>query len=485
MKNNTVPLSQNITEYLSNLYGAEWADDYAHFTLEARGIYIRFNSLRATKDELIESLKSGYDIEVSEVEGFPYALKVEKDENENIGKTIEHITGSYYIQSSSSMLPPLVLNPRPGERVLDMCAAPGSKTTMIAQMMQNSGSLVANEVAQNRAGILSFNMERMIVVNSAILKMPGEQMSSYYPEFFDKILVDAPCSGLGIIQKKGEVNNRWNIDLVKRLAFLQQKLLISAIKMLAPGGTLVYSTCTLTLEENEDMINFLLENYPLDIEDITLPIPAEDGFTSINGIPLNSGVAKARRINPLIAKTEGFFVAKLTKRESINHKPKNYVKYAQPKYPRTKLVTLAVNAMSEQFGVPAEAIDNYSYYEQHSDIFIVSKNWDGGNFTRQSKLGLKIGALDNYGNFIFHTNGAKIFEKHITKNIYECLSADDIKTYLDGGIIRTGTSGHNKGQAVFCYRNRKLGTGVFVESGFKSRFPRAFRTQSITMANAE
>jgi len=281
------------------------------------------------------------------------------------------------------------------------------------------------------------------------------------------------------------VNNWWNIDLAKRLAFLQQKLLISAVKMLAPGGTLVYSTCTLTLEENENMINFLLEQYPLDIEDISLPIQSEDGFVSFQGIELNKGVAKARRINPLVAKTEGFFVAKLKKRESIGHQPKKYIKYVQPKYPRTKPVTLALNAMNEQFGISLDISNDYDYYEKHSDIFIIAKNWDGGNFTQQSKLGLKLGAIDKYGNFIFHTNGAQIFEKHITKNVYECSSAEDIKTYLDGGTIRTETGERKKGQAVFCYRTRMLGTGVFIEGGLKSRFPRAFRTQAITMANAE
>ena len=193
MKKNTIPLSDNIITYLTQLYGEDWVKQYSSYTGFAPIEYIRYNSEKTEKTVLIENLKTGYGIELAEVDGIPYALRVERDENRNLGKTIEHITGNYYIQSLSSMLPPLVLDPLPTDRVLDLCAAPGSKTTMLAQMMQNKGSLVANEIQHNRVGILTFNIERMSAFNTAILKMPGEQIASFYPEYFDKILVDAPC----------------------------------------------------------------------------------------------------------------------------------------------------------------------------------------------------------------------------------------------------------------------------------------------------
>ncbi len=485
MKKNTIPLSENIISYLTQLYGEDWAGRYCTYTGDAPIDYIRYNSEKTEKAALIESLKTGYGIELSEVDGIPYALRVVLDEKRNLGKTIEHITGNYYIQSLSSMLPPLVLDPQPDERVLDMCAAPGSKTTMLAQMMHNKGSLVANEIQHNRVGILTFNLERMSVFNAAILKMPGEQIASFYPEFFDRILVDAPCSGLGILQKKGEVSSWWNEELIKKLTFIQQKLLISAIKALKPGGTLVYSTCTLTTEENEEMINSVLTSYPVELQEVTLPVESSTGFSEFGQKVLNSEVRKCRRLDPLVTKSEGFFVAKLQKTESMERTPKHFSRERQTKFTRNPLIKKALEMIEQLFGVSADILDSYDYYERALDIFMVSKDWDGGFFTPHSRLGLKIAALDKYGNLIFHTNGAQILAKHITNGILDCDSTESVRIYLDGGIVKTADTINRKGQAVLRFKGKILGTGVFVQGGFKSRFPRALRTQTITMANAE
>jgi 16S rRNA (cytosine1407-C5)-methyltransferase len=485
VKKNSIPLSENITTYLGRLYGDDWIRKYTEYIGQSSVDHIRYNSCKTTKEQLIASLREGYAIELEEVPGFPFALRVVKDENRNLGKTIEHITGNYYIQSLSSMLPPLVMDPQPGERVLDLCAAPGSKTTMLAQMMQNEGSLVANEIQHNRAGILTFNIERMTAFNTAVLKMPGEQIASYYPEFFDKILVDAPCSGLGIIQKKGEVSSWWNEELIKKLTFMQYKLLVSAIKALKEGGTLVYSTCTLTVEENEEMLQTILDAYPVSLEKISLPLETAPGFTAILGKTFSPDIAKSCRLDPLVTGSEGFFVAKLVKTESMDYRPKHQAKTQPHKFTVAPVAKKALGALGEQFGIPAEILFHYDYHELHSDLFIVSKGWDGGFFTPHSRLGLKFGALDKYGNLILHTNGAQILEKHFTKRIIECDSPDEVKIYLDGGTIRRPEFSGEKGQAVLRHRGRILGTGVYVDGGFKSRFPRALRTQTITMANTD
>jgi 16S rRNA (cytosine1407-C5)-methyltransferase len=485
VKKNSIPLSENITAYLGRLYGDAWIQQYVAYIGQPPVDHIRYNSEKTTKAALIGSLFSGYAIELDEVPGFPYALRIIRDENRSLGKTIEHITGQYYIQSLSSMLPPIVLDPQPGERVLDLCAAPGSKTTMMAQMMQNRGSLVANEMQHNRAGILTFNIERMSAFNTAVLKMPGEQIASYYPEFFDKILVDAPCSGLGIIQKKGEVSNWWNEELIKKLTFTQYKLMVSAVKALKPGGALVYSTCTLTLEENEALLQSILDAYPVELQEISLPMQSTPGFTDVLGKKFSAEMARTCRLDPLITGSEGFFVAKLVKTESLEHQPKHPIKEQLHKFVRSAVLKKALSALGQQFGIAAEVFDGFDFYELHSDLFIVAKGWDGGFFTHHTRLGLKFGALDKYGNLILHTNGAQILEKFITARIIECDSADEVKIYLDGGTIRRAEFTGEKGQAVLRHRGRILGTGVFVDGGFKSRFPRALRTQTITMANIE
>src|SRR5690606_18620642 len=158
---------------------------------------------------------------------------------------------------------PIVLNPSSEDVVMDLCSAPGSKTTQMAEMMNNDGTLVVNEVEIDRIKSLVFNLDRMSMVNTGIIHSKGEVLSKYYNNHFDKILVDAPCSGLGIIQKKEEVSNWWNLNRVERLQELQMRLLISAIKMAKVGGEIVYSTCTLSVEENEMVIDKIIKKYPV------------------------------------------------------------------------------------------------------------------------------------------------------------------------------------------------------------------------------
>ncbi len=478
-------MSENVKNYLNNLHGEEWTESFGKFIFEPSNDYLRVNLERTTKDSLKQNLLDGYGIELTDVEGIDCALQVVKDSERNIGKTIEHITGDYYIQSLASMMPPLVLDAGEEDRVLDLCAAPGSKTTMISEGMKHKGSLVANEIQHNRVGILSYNIERMKAFNAAIIKMPGEQISSFYPEFFDKVLVDAPCSGLGIIQKKGEVSNWWNADLVKKLSYMQQKLAISGLKCLKPGGTLLYSTCTLTTEENEEIINYLLDNYPVEVEQVTIPLKQKNGIVSFGEKNLSDEVSKSVRIDPIESGTEGFFLAKIIKRDSMEkeHKPKKRLE--ANKFKHNASIELAQKHITELFGIPAEVLNEYSYIERMLDIYLVSKNWDGGFYTQHHKLGLKIGTLDKYGNFIAHTNLVQIFDKYIMRNVYECSSMEEIKAYLDGGIIRNSEITQKRGQAAIKYRGRILGTGVFIDGGLKSRFPRSFRTQAITMANAD
>ncbi len=479
MKPNKIPVSIKISEYLQGIYGEEWTAKYCQYALEETTDFIRVNTLKTTPEILAGVLRAEYGIESEPVSGIPGAMKI-IDPNRVAGKTMEHITGHYYLQSLSSMLPPHVIVPQPHETILDMCAAPGSKTTLLAELMNNTGTLVANELAPNRAGILSFNVERLNVLNCGILQMNGEVLSSYFPEYFDRILVDAPCSGLGIVHKKGEVSNWWSEDMAERLASLQYRLLVSAIKMLKQGGTLVYSTCTLSITENEEVVNLALQKYPVELEEFTLPIPNNPGFTSFGGKQFSDALSRTKRITPWEAGSEGFFIAKFRKTESAPYIPKNAGKlkttFRACKKDELKPI---IQQISEQFGVPQEVFDNYSIVEKSNDYYILSKDWDGGDFISFNKAGLKIGALDKYGNFIIHTNLAQILEKHITKNIITLQNGDEIKRYMDGGLLKNLNT-DTKGQAAVKYKDHIIGTGVVHDGALKSRFPRAFRTTAIT-----
>ncbi|MEK6828694.1 MAG: RsmB/NOP family class I SAM-dependent RNA methyltransferase [Nanoarchaeota archaeon] len=233
-----------------------------------------------------------------------------------LGRALEHLLGYYYVQEIASMLPALALKAKPGERVLDLCAAPGSKTTQMASEMKNSGLLIANDVSLGRIGILATNLERCGVSNTIITRNQGFMLCKKLKQqgfLFDKILLDAPCSGEGTLRSSKATYAMWNIQSVKNLSNIQKALLASAIDLLKKDGELVYSTCTHSPEENEEVLNFVLKKFPnkLKIETIKLPVKCRHGLTGWAGGMYDKDVEKSCRIYPHDNDTEGFFVAKL------------------------------------------------------------------------------------------------------------------------------------------------------------------------------
>ena len=173
-----------------------------------------------------------------------------------------HDAGVYYLQEASAMAPAVLLNPQPGERILDLCAAPGGKTTQIAGKMGGQGLLVCNEIHPKRAKILSQNVERMAISNALVLNESPALLSQRFPGFFDRILVDAPCSGEGMFRKEAAAVADWTEELVDMCARRQGEILDAAAKMLRPGGRLVYSTCTFAPREDEEAVASFLARHP-------------------------------------------------------------------------------------------------------------------------------------------------------------------------------------------------------------------------------
>lgn len=178
------------------------------------------------------------------------------------GKHPYHEAGLYYLQEPSAMAPAELLHPEPGDRVLDLCAAPGGKSTQLGDMLEGSGLLVANEISPKRAKILSRNIERMGISNALVLNMHPRELEGQFPGFFDKVLVDAPCSGEGMFRKEAAAVTDWSPETVKMCAARQSEILDSAANMLRPGGMLCYSTCTFAPEEDEGAIGAFLLRHP-------------------------------------------------------------------------------------------------------------------------------------------------------------------------------------------------------------------------------
>ena len=191
-----------------------------------------------------------------EPEGFYY------DPQTRPGLHVYHETGVYYLQEASAMAPVALLDPKPGERVCDLCAAPGGKTTQIAGRMLGQGFLVCNEINPKRAKILSRNIERMGVANALVTNEHPETLASRFPGFFDRVLVDAPCSGEGMFRKEEAAVTDWSQETVQMCARRQREILDSAARLVRPGGRLVYSTCTFAPEEDEETVGAFLEAHP-------------------------------------------------------------------------------------------------------------------------------------------------------------------------------------------------------------------------------
>jgi NOL1/NOP2/sun family putative RNA methylase len=229
------------------------------------------------------------------------------------GKHPYHMAGVYYIQEPSAMYPVTILDPRPGERILDLCAAPGGKSTQIAARMGQRGFLLANEMHPERARILSENMERMGVTCGIVTRESPERLAERFPAFFDRILVDAPCSGEGMFRKHPEGIKQWSPENVLACACRQDEILEQADKMLRPGGYLVYSTCTFAPCENEGTVSRFIAAHP----DYSLLKPKK--FPGMSGgvpdwIPHPAkGIEDTVRLWPHKIKGEGHYAALLQK----------------------------------------------------------------------------------------------------------------------------------------------------------------------------
>ena len=196
------------------------------------------------------------------------------------GLHVYHEAGVYYLQEASAMAPVSLLDPQPGERVCDLCAAPGGKTTQIAGRMAGEGFLLCNEINPKRAKILSRNIERMAVSNALVTNEHPAELAKRFPAFFDRVLVDAPCSGEGMFRKEEAAATDWSQETVEMCARRQAEILHSAAEMVRPGGRLVYSTCTFAPEEDEEAVAaFLAEHPEFEPEILDAPwfVPGENG----------------------------------------------------------------------------------------------------------------------------------------------------------------------------------------------------------------
>ncbi len=247
----------------------------------------RTNTLKISSDALTKTLQEqGFKIE--KVNWYADAFMLKNKSIRELTETETYKKGFVYIQNLSSMIPSLILDPQPGEKIFDIAAAPGSKATQLAALMDNTGELTANDLSFKRLFKLKENLMHMGVTNAKVLNLPGESFWKKLPEYFDRTLVDVPCSMEGRIRcDDPKTYQDWSTKKIKQLSKLQKYLLRSAVASTRVGGIIVYSTCTLAPEENEEVIEWVINKTPeaLAVEKILMPkLPLWRVFLSPNYI---------------------------------------------------------------------------------------------------------------------------------------------------------------------------------------------------------
>lgn len=294
-------MEKQIPEFLNKMlieqYGEEIANKIIEGYLKQRYVTLRVNTIKATNEEIKQELKNS-NIEYEEVEWYKDALIIKNVKENEIRKMPIYEEGKIYLQSLSSMLPPIVLEPKEGENILDMAAAPGGKTTQIAAITSNGSYITACEKNKIRAERLKYNLQKQGVTCANVMTEDARQLSDYFS--FDKILLDAPCSGSGT---ENVFENNFSEELIKRSCKAQENLLRKALNILKPGGEMIYSTCSILKKENEEIIEKVLKNNEIEI----VPIKLDEQ------IPLLPVTVSGTICVYPTELYEGFFVAKLKK----------------------------------------------------------------------------------------------------------------------------------------------------------------------------
>lgn len=400
------------------------------------------------------------------------------------GHSVDHVTGVVYSQEPSAQFVGEVLQPQPGERVLDLAAAPGGKTTHLAAFMQQDGLLWANEIFMNRAKILSENIERMGVQNSIVSSHAPAELSAKLPQFFDKILLDAPCSGEGMFRKNSAAVAQWHQDFPQELADLQREILKEAMKMLRPGGQIVYSTCTFAPEEDEQIIAWLMQEYPemtlLSIEKPThthvsdgRPAWADHDYTAgqtSESITVDQiELAKTARLWPQVLQGEGHFVAKLQKSATaaltdVNVKPlvPNPLSRAQE-----QIVTAFLSDTLVDFDLAGRTFTLFG-----DRLYLAPVETPDITGMKILRLGLELGTFKKNRFEPAHALALALPPKAFVQTY--ALDTADWAKFVHGDVIRPDVP-LQKGWVVMTANGNGVGWGKFVDGQIKNFFPKGLR----------
>ncbi len=425
---------------------------------------IRVNTLKISVADFL-ALVAPYGWQLTPVPWCAEGFWIEREDEESLplGSTAEHLSGLFYIQEASSMLPVAALftGDELPKRVMDVAAAPGSKTTQIAARMGNQGAILANEFSASRVKVLHANISRCGITNVALTHFDGRVFGAAVPESFDAILLDAPCSGEGVVRKDPDALKNWSVQSNLEIAATQRELIDSAFHALKPGGTLVYSTCTLNRDENESVLAWLLEQYPqaVEIESLATLFPSAKEALTPEGF---------LHVFPQIYDCEGFFVARLRKIASVEPLPAPGYKVG--KFPFTPMKTRESAAVTEAAGqVGLFWNDALSLWQRDKEIWLFPAEIEPllGK-VRFSRIGLKLAETHNKGYRWQHE--AVIALAETDKLGHELTQTEAQEWYRGRDIYPENVPNHD--DVVVTYQGFPLGLAKRISSRLKNSYPR-------------
>lgn len=453
-------LPEAFTDRMSHMLGPEYADFIASYD-QPRNYGLRVNTLKLSPDEFAA-------ISPFKLEPVPWAAEgfYISDEDRPAKHPYYH-AGLYYIQEPSAMTTVSVLEPKPGDRVLDLCAAPGGKSTQIAARLANKGVLVTNDVNSQRIIALVRNLEMFGAKNYCILNELPSRLAERFAGYFDKIVIDAPCSGEGMFRKDPFAVKSWGEFSVEKCVTMQKGILKHVSAMLKPGGYIVYSTCTFAPEENEARIEELIKKYPeLEIADIT----AYPGFE--NGQPQwaegEQSLRKTVRLWPHKVKGEGHFVALLRKKDGPDCNIREYT----PNPPSYSEVSDFCDFIEDTLNVPPQEFFENGLFQNHSRLYVSPLGLPVLDGLKVIRPGWYLGELKK-NRFKPVTTMALALKKQDAKRILDfSSSSEEVIRYLKGETLNiTGERGWN----LVCVDGYPLGWAKQLKDMLNNYYPAGWR----------
>lgn len=433
---------------------------------------LRVNGLKGTREEFLEKAPfSGLREIPWEKNGFYY------DGAQQPGKHPMHEAGVYYIQEPSAMAPAVYLDARPGERVLDLCAAPGGKATQIASYMKNEGILVCNEIYPARAKILSENVERMGIRNALVTNETPQRLSEVFGEYFDRILVDAPCSGEGMFRKNEEAVDEWSLEAVQLCADRQDEILDCADLMLRPGGRLVYSTCTFAPAENEGSVARFLERHSgyeiIEVQKYDGMADGEPKWIACD----RSALKRTVRLFPHLLEGEGHYLAVLQKAGEVPQGYQGFLANGTQKGIKAKEVKEFLQFQEEALCIDLLEGRENSLLKFGDQLYLMPQDMPSTDRLKVLRPGLHLGTLKKNRFEPSHALALALKKdavKHCMELFHET-GADgeaEARAYLNG---QTLTFDGEKGWYLITYQDYSIGWGKLTGQIMKNHYPKGLR----------